>query len=137
MIIKEEKRNLFTVDNKYYLAHCISADAKMGAGIAIQFVNKYPNLKHLKQSKNHISQCILIDKVFNLITKEKYYEKPTYNSLEESLYNMKVLCNNNNIKYIAMPKIGCGLDQLEWIKVKEIIYKVFIDTDIEILICYL
>ena len=30
MILKEEKRNLFEVDDKYYLAHCISSDCKMG-----------------------------------------------------------------------------------------------------------
>lgn len=39
--------------------------------------------------------------------------------------------------YIAMPKIGCGLDKLEWSKVKAIIEEVFAGTDIEILICYL
>ena len=37
MILKEEKRNLFEVDDKYYLAHCISEDCAMGAGIAVDF----------------------------------------------------------------------------------------------------
>lgn len=36
---------------------------------------------------------------------------------------------------IAKPKIGCGLDKLEWSKVKAIIEEVFADTDIEILVC--
>ena len=31
------------------------------------------------------------------------------------------MCKEFNIKYLAMPKIGCGLDRLQWGKVKEII----------------
>ena len=37
MIYKEEQRDLFSVSSDYYLAHCISADFKMGAGIAKKF----------------------------------------------------------------------------------------------------
>jgi hypothetical protein len=36
-----------------------------------------------------------------------------------------------------MPKIGYGLDRLQWGKTKEIIQEVFKDTDIEILVCHL
>lgn len=36
---------------------------------------------------------------------------------------------------LAMPRIGCGLDKLEWSKVKAIIEEVFADTDVEILVC--
>lgn len=28
-------RDLFTMPEEYFLAHCISSDAKMGAGIAV------------------------------------------------------------------------------------------------------
>jgi len=35
MILKEERKDLFTVDESYYLAHCIAADFRMGAGIAV------------------------------------------------------------------------------------------------------
>lgn len=35
-----------------------------------------------------------------------------------------------------MPRIGCELDKLNWDKVKEIIQEVFVDTDVEILVCY-
>lgn len=34
MIIKEVKKDLFTVPKDYVLAHCISADFALGAGIA-------------------------------------------------------------------------------------------------------
>lgn len=138
--IKEIKQNIFTLDDKYYLAHCISADCAMGAGIAVQFQSKFKLRNKLLQYDDSIRKyptCILIGKVFNLITKKKYWHKPTYDSLAETLKFMKNIIVDKNIKYIAMPKIGCGLDRLQWGKVKEIIEKTFKDLDIEILVCEL
>ena len=40
-----------------------------------------------------------------------------------------------NIKLLAMPKIGCGLDRLQWDKVKFMIEETFVDLDVEIIIC--
>lgn len=36
---------------------------------------------------------------------------------------------------IAMPKIGCGLDKMNWNVVKDLISNTFINTDFNILIC--
>jgi len=141
MIIKEEKKNLFDVEDKYYLAHCISSDCKMGAGIAVEFQKRYKlkNIlleKYTKEERKHPT-CIFEKNVFNLITKEKYWHKPTYQTLQGSLIVMRRDIITNKIKYIAMPKIGCGLDRLQWGKVREIMYETFKDLDIEILVCYI
>lgn len=141
MIIKEEKRNLFDVENEYHLAHCISSDCKMGAGIAVEFQKRYKlkNIlleKYTKEERKHPA-CIFEKGIFNLITKEKYWHKPTYQTLQGSLIVMKKYIIANKIKHIAMPKIGCGLDRLHWGKVREIIYETFKDLDIEILVCYI
>ena len=37
MEFREEKRDLFSVPEDYYLAHCISADFAMGKGIVVEF----------------------------------------------------------------------------------------------------
>jgi hypothetical protein len=79
--------------------------------------------------------CILEGRVFNLITKRNYWNKPTYDTLINSLLYMKILVINNHIKKIAMPIIGCGLDKLQWNKVSQIIQATFEDLDIEILVC--
>lgn len=145
MIYKEEVRDLFTVPEEYYLAHCISADFKMGKGIVIEF-NKRFDLKRKLQSKypDYINEwhrrkwsfnCILEDRVFNLITKERYFHKPTYDSLYGALNLMKFISIQKGITKIAMPIIGCGLDRLQWSKVSKIIKDVFQNTDIEILVC--
>ena len=41
------------------------------------------------------------------------------------------------IKSQNMPKIGCGLDKLEWSKVEDLIKRTFDDMDIEIVVCEL
>lgn len=137
MILKEEKRNLFDVEDKYYLAHCISSDCAMGAGIAVEFQKRFNLRNKLLEYDTEYPKCIRIGRVFNLITKDKYWHKPTYNSIETALVLMKEIVIMNNIKFIAMPKIGCGLDRLQWDKVKEIIINTFKDIDLEILVCYL
>lgn len=140
MILIEEKRDLFTVDDKYYLAHCISDDFALGKGIAVEFRNRYNMQSKLKTLyPNGIGKCgcILIDNVFNLVTKKKYWHKPTYNFLKIALEDMKQIIIKNNIKYVAMPRIGCGLDRLQWENVKAILYDVFDDVDVNILVCVL
>lgn len=146
MIHKEEKRDLFSVPDDYYLAHCISADFALGKGIAVEFNKRFNMRQKLKDEflnfideymhqYNLDAECIVIDRVLNLVAKERYYQKPTYNSMKQALEMMKVVCKANDIHKVAMPKIGCGLDRLEWDKVSEIIQDVFKDTDIEILVC--
>jgi len=147
MILKEEKRNLFDVDPKYAFAHCISLDCAMGAGIAVDFQKRF-NLRNVVKirSNEYIGECVTFARfkdngereiVFNLMTKKLYWHKPTYDSLKATLISMKEEIKRLDIKYLAMPKIGCGLDRLQWGKVREIIQEVFEDTDIEILLCYL
>jgi hypothetical protein len=43
----------------------------------------------------------------------------------------------NGVKKLAMPRIGCGLDRLQWEKVKFMIEFVFAKVDVEIVVCNL
>jgi len=139
MILNEVQKDLFSVPHGYYFAHCISGDFALGAGIAVKFNELYNMRKKLKNTIDYTpNNCaILIDNVFNLVTKRKCYHKPTYASLRESLEDMIETIETLEIEKIAMPMIGCGLDKLDWDVVKEIIEDVFEDINIEILVCYL
>lgn len=149
MLYREEVRDLFSVPDDYYLAHCVSADFGMGKGIVVEF-NKRFDMKNKLQNKYprfvlrwDLSEamfpsngfCLLEGRVFNLITKRNYWLKPTYQTLETSLRAMRRLAIDNGITKIAMPILGCGLDRLQWGEVSQIIKDVFSDTDIEILVC--
>lgn len=147
MQYKEEVRDLFSVSDNYYLAHCISADFGMGKGIVVEF-NKRFDMKNRLQVKDPDylyrynqhrigGDCILEGRVLNLITKERYWMKPTIITMRFALQKMKKICLENNITKIAMPTIGAGLDRLVWSDVSKQINDVFDDTDIEILVCKL
>ena len=141
MIYKEEIRDLFSGPDDYYLAHCISADFGMGKGIVVEFNKRFDIKRKLQQKygtylhKYTNGDCLLEERVFNLITKPQYWRKPTYASMRNALLSMKDKCKEHKVTKVAMPVIGCGLDRLEWCKVSEIIKEVFEDTDIDILVC--
>ena len=141
MNISEIKKDLFEMPEDYYLAHCISADFALGAGIAKIFDEVYNMRFKLFRDYDGYEydggDALLIDNVFNLVTKSKCYHKPTYESLRESLEVMKRIMELGAITKLAMPKIASGLDRLDWDEVYDIICEVFEDTDVEILICEL
>ena len=96
--------------------------------------------KTKEEFKDHfiVGSCFILTDVMdedspyiaNLITKEKYWKKPTYDSLRESLYSLKrEIENRKNIKRLLMPRIASGLDKLNWITVLFIIVNVFKDID--------
>lgn len=139
MNIKIENRDLFTVPQGYYLAHCISADFALGAGIAKVFDEVYNMrfklFREYDMFKYEGGDALLIDNVFNLVTKPKCYHKPTYDSLREALVEMREQMEMLSVTKLAMPRIASGLDRLDKDRVYDIICEVFEDTDVEILIC--
>ena len=145
MTYNEIQLDLFSVPQGYYLAHCISGDYALGAGIAKQFDKVYNMRFKLHrdyaipdgEKYANVGRALLVDNVFNLVTKARCFHKPTYDDLYDTLINMKEQMEDFGITKLAMPLIGCGLDKLEWNRVKDVIEDVFDDTDVEILICYL
>ena len=139
MMYKEEVKDLFTVPQGYNLAHCISADFNLGGGIAKQFCTHFNMrerlLNYYGDAVEGAGFALTISNVYNLVTKEKVSDRPTYENLINALTDMKEDMVATGVKKIAMPKIGCGLDRLNWNIVRSIIKEVFEDTDIEILIC--
>lgn len=137
------KNDLFRLPSDYYLAHCISSDFAMGAGIAVLFTQRgiktylksnYPR-KWENQGYALFAPLPNFKGAYNLVTKQRYYMKPTYKTLQDALLDMKSQLPNDC--KLAMPCIGSGLDRLDWQKVEKIIKETFADTDISITVCHL
>ena len=142
----ESKMNLFDSAGSYALVHCISSDFVMGAGIAKSFsefrvkkelMENYPvNIWHENGYCLHTTAGTMAEKfpngVYNLITKEHFYYKPTMTTLLQALEDLKNQCVEDGVCKLAMPTIGCGLDKLKWEEVAPMVRDVFKDTDIEI-----
>ena len=137
MNMNEIQGDLFAASDDVYLVHCISKDYKMGAGIAVEFNKRFSLRARLSRINIQFPSCVQVGRVFNLITKEKYWHKPTYETMHIALIALKKLCQNQNIHHIAMPKLGCGLDNLSWNHVKRTVTDVFKDYDIQIDVYFL
>lgn len=158
MNYREEVRDLFEVNSNlaageepYCLAHCISADFGMFGGVVVGFnerwdmknklVSKYTDLQ--EEFLLEGSQVIPIEvldgsvntTVYNLVTKQLVSHLPNYQSVVKALIILKAQMQKDNKSRLAIPKIGCGIDRLEWYVVSELIKAIFSDTDVDILVC--
>ena len=123
------------------LAHCVSLDFHMGKGIAKIFKHKFGNVPFLKSQIQEVGQCASLNYkgrfIFYMATKRCFFHKPTYVSLAQSLQSLKANMKYLGLRHLAMPRIGTGLDNLDWIRVKRIITDIFSGSDITIHVFYI
>lgn len=144
MQFHEIQGNILEIPKNYLIVHCISGDMALGAGVALQIEQKFGCKKKLRQlaeiegrTRLPVGRCYITDGVGHLVTKERYFHKPSIWSLEAALDSLCVYVRDNHIRQIAMPRIGCGLDRLDWSQVSRLIKDVFANVDVEIMVCYL
>lgn len=132
--LEEKKGDLFTCPSTCSLAHCISEDVRMGKGIAVLFKKKFGGVEEIKKQGVKPGGVAVLERggryIYYLVTKVKYSNKPTYDSLRSSLEAMRDHCLKHQVKQLAMPRIGCGLDLLKWNEVHLILVETFHETDI-------
>ena len=106
----------------------------MSKGIAREFRDRFGHIPELRNQKAEVGQIAILNcngrKIFYLVTKSKYYEKPTPWSIHASLLQLKRYMVDHCLTQIAMPKIACGLDKMAWEDVESILRRVFHDQDI-------
>ena len=121
------------LNSRRSFAHCISSNMKMSKGLTWQIVKYYPEMLQSQEfaQKPPIGSVIsfydtnLNRYIFNLVTKENYYYKPTYYNLSVGLHTLRFVILKHNIRSINLPKFGCGLDQLSEKSVLRQIIEVF------------
>ncbi len=123
--IQHKKGNLFLSPPQEPLAHCVSADCAYGAGIAVTFKDKYGVEKVKKQNKKP-GECAVTQEedgrtIFHLITKRKCTDLPTYEDFTNSLKHMRDWCVEHRVKSVSAPRLGCGLDKLDFQRVQDIL----------------
>ena len=114
-------------------AHCISADLAMAKGLARQVKSWYPaapSAIRLRYPPDIGSVLIYFDPIseryiFSLVTKFRYYHKPTYESVLASLYELKEIVIDAGISHLSLPKLASGYDKLDFNIIFELICQVF------------
>lgn len=56
--------------------------------------------------------------IFYLVTKKRFYEKPSYRCIFNSLRKLRDFINENDIYDLAVPKLACGRDRKNWKLIK-------------------
>ena len=135
-ILKEIYGDLFQAPDNHSLVHCVSADFRMGKGIAVKFKKRYGGVSELLAFGAHTGGLAFLRRdnrfIYYLVTKERYFKKPTIETLKSSLRCLRHHCMKNRVQYLGMPIIGCGLDKLNWYDVRNLLVKTFKNTPIQI-----
>lgn len=130
------------------LVNTVNIVGVMGKGIALQFKEAFPvnTKKYADACKNGELQigkllavkdqnALLGEKlIINFPTKKHWRHPSKYDYIEEGLKSLVELIQNNNIKSIAIPPLGCGNGGLEWSIVKPMIEKYLSALDAEIFV---
>jgi O-acetyl-ADP-ribose deacetylase (regulator of RNase III) len=122
------------------LAHGCNCQGSMGAGIAVGFRERYPEMyeeyrRRCKADPREFNPGDVFfwraedrPSVFNLATQEKYWRaRATYEAVEETLSRMRRIADEEGIRTIAIPRVGTGYGGLSWKKLRPIIDRVFAD----------
>lgn len=145
LIFEEIDQDLFALEDSWSLAHCVSVDLRMGAGIAVMFREKFGQIDKLRQQNADVGGIAILNyptrSIYYLVTKPYYYDKPSIESLRQSLETMrssilqKRSTGESELFKLAMPRIGCGLDGLQWTAVSQLLKEIFSYDLLHILIC--
>ena len=122
--------NLF--ESKGSLAHCISPDLKISSGIARSFKRKFPYNFPESTNSPHFVQQIDDRFIYHSVTKKHFLQKPTYDSLRQSLEAMTNHANKHKVTQVSKPKTDCALDRLEWQKVERLIKEICAQSNLTI-----
>ena len=66
------------------------------------------------------------------MTRERWWDRGCYKYLKTALADVRDHCRDNKVNELCMGRLGCGVDGLDWIHVRELIKEAFKDIDITI-----
>lgn len=144
-MINAIKGNIF--DSKVQvIAHQVNCKGVMGAGIAKQIANRYPDVyneyrNYCKVNKTLLGDCLLVKTkdgryIANLFGQAGYSRRElmtNYSALRKSFESLRYIMGVKDLKTLAIPyKIGCGLAGGDWNIVYNIIDTTFYNLSIDI-----
>ena len=124
------------------ITNTVNCAGVMGAGLALQFKNKFPSM--YSDYKSRCDKNIVIagipylweddqTQILNFPTKRHWKDDSLLTDIDAGL---KYLANNYQtmgIQSLAIPPLGCGLGGLNWNEVKPLIEKYFASvSDLEV-----
>ncbi len=145
-MIREIRTNLFDLQVDA-LAHGCNTQGIMHAGIAKVFKEKYP--KMFKEYKSYCQNGLFqpgeihfyrnpLGKphIINIATQFDLKTGANLEYIEKGLREIETHYSQWEIQSLGLPRIGCQLGKLFWRDVKPLIYDVFSDSKLEVIVAY-
>lgn len=137
MIIYEPKKRIFD-SGADALCHGCNIKGKMGAGIATQFKERYPDMfvdyvRRCRRNEFQLGTGYMFRNpekphIINLATQDT--ERSGLGYIDSAFEWLAGSYQDLGIESVAMPKIGVGLGGLQWQQVDELIRKHFQASDL-------
>lgn len=125
------------------LAHGCNCAGAMGAGIAVAFKKRWPQMyaeyrEMCRDGKFRPGDVFAWRDddvvVFNLGTQVHWQTAATLVAIEDSLRRMLRLATEFGVDRIGVPRIGAGLGGLDWTDVRAVLEAVARDTAVELVV---
>lgn len=120
------------------IAHCVSSDFEMGIGVAKVLADLEPEMREdlrrsfpKKRNRGDFKPMVVSykEKIWNLVTKYRYFDKPTVTEVKECLIELRetlhVMFGVANVKHVSMPMIASGADKIPWDITKALLEEIF------------
>ena len=144
VLMVEKQTELTEMPVYFSIAHCIPNNLAF-IGETAKKIDSLWDMKNkivnqYDSESFSVGEVIPVENVFNLILTYPYH-KANMEAMDTCLINLAKYCKNYGIKYLAMPKIGCGKNGLDWDVVSKKIEDSFNrvltgDQFINIVVCY-
>ena len=144
--MNQEKGNVLDARNDSVIAFCISSDFSLGAGLAKEidqnfdmryrlFLN-YDIPKGKKYNQDMIGHALRIETedgtFYALVTKAGIRDVACYPTFTKCIADLHSQMTENGEHKLAIPKLGCGHDHMDWRLVQAIIAEEFEDSDVDV-----
>lgn len=130
----EKPGNIFEYEQEYDLVICADSDFNLDKRMSI-FNKRYKidagNCPH--GAWNGVGYCTQFPHIFMLIVEFRWIDDINLDRLREALYDMREKVLAQGVRKLVMPRWKLGN---EWGEVKDILFEVFGNYDIEILAVY-
>ena len=111
------------------LGHCVSQDLRMSRGIARQFRERFGRIPELLCQRARVGEIAVLQHdhrfLYYLVTKKKFYQKPTLYTVRSSLLAMREHMIAHGVQTAALPRVATGLDRVPWLEIKRELEEIF------------
>ena len=130
VFVRDLKADLLSMPVYYNIAHCLPADLSVYGNTAKRIDEYYDLVDRILTNVEEgetffVGEVIALDNVFTLIVNPKARTHPTLNDMRKCINALALYCAQSGVMHLAMPRIGCGHNKLNWDEVKHMICEEF------------